>query len=165
MRCKQIALASATAVLMTSGGAYAADSFFDDPIQLDLTQPESGPNGEPATPVSQIALTSEEEDQIRAGGHTAALLWAGAGEWYNALGAGAEKRLEELGIDVVARADAQFDPVTQANDVLNAMTLQPDIILTLIVDPVSGAEAFRPAVEKGIVLSLADNGASGWVAG
>ena len=158
-------LGGAVAGLVLAETGQAAELFYEQPLDLDLSKPEQGPNGEPATPVSDIQLSADEVEQIRTGGHTAALLWAGAGEWYNAIGAGAETRLEELGIEVVARADAQFDPATQANDVGNALTLEPDIILTLIVDPVSGAEAFRPAVEKGVILALADNGAAGWQAG
>jgi ribose transport system substrate-binding protein len=158
-------LGGAVAGLVLAGAGQAAEPFYEQPLVFDLSKPEQGPNGEPATPVSDIQLSADEVEQIRAGGYTAALLWAGAGEWYNAIGAGAETRLEELGIEVVARADAQFDPATQANDVGNALTLEPDVILTLIVDPVSGAEAFRPAVEKGVVLALADNGAAGWQAG
>ncbi|MGH9246657.1 MAG: substrate-binding domain-containing protein [Acidimicrobiales bacterium] len=147
-------------------GGAAPDPFFDEPIDLDPSQPELGPNGEPATPVAEIApLTDAELAQIRAEAYTAALLWAGAGEWYNALGAGASDAFEQLGIEVVATADAQFDPAKQANDVESAMALAPDIVLTLIVDPVSGAEGFRPVVDSDTVLVLADNGAEGYEAG
>ena len=162
IRSTLLGLASAALV---SAAALAAEPFFDKPLDMDLTQVETGPNGEPATPVSDIVLSADDEAKIRAGGYKAALLWAGSGEWYNAIGAGAEQRFKELEAEIVARADAQFDPATQANDVLNALAVEPDIILTLIVDPVSGAAAFKPAVDKGIVLSLADNGAEGWLAG
>jgi ribose transport system substrate-binding protein len=148
------------------GDDDAPRPFFSEDIDLDCSQPELGPNGEPVTPVSEIeALSPSEVADLKAGGYSAALLWAGAGEWYNALGAGATDVFEELGIEVVATADAQFDPAKQANDVESAMALDPDIILTLIVDPVSGAEAFRPAVDAGTALVLADNGAEGYEAG
>lgn len=147
-------------------GGEGATPFFDEPIDLDLAEPERGPNNEPATPISEVEdLTPEEMETIRQGDHTAALLWAGAGEWYNALGGGAEAAFEEMGIEVVATADAQFDPAKQATDVESAMARNPDIILTLIVDPVSGAAAFEPAVEAGTILVLADNGAEGYQAG
>jgi ribose transport system substrate-binding protein len=143
-----------------------SEPFFDQPIDLDLSQPETGPNGEPATPVAEIApLTDDEVQQIKDGGYTAALLWAGAGEWYNALGAGASDTFAQLGIEVVATADAQFDPAKQASDVESAMALDPDVVLTLIVDPVSGAQAFQPVIDDRKVLVLADNGAEGYKAG
>lgn len=169
---RQIAVLGGVIALIAAGcggdgGAEpGAQPFFDQPMDLDLSVPETGPNGEPATPVAEIApLTDEEEEEIRQGNHTAALLWAGSGEWYNALSAGAASMFEDLGVEVVATTDAEFDPAQQANQVETAMALDPDMVLTLIVDPVSGAEAFRPVVEQDKVLVLADNGAEGYRAG
>jgi ribose transport system substrate-binding protein len=128
-------------------------------------QYSKGPNGEDTTPASQVTLTDDEIAKVKAGGHKAALLWAGAGEWYNGLTDGAKAEFDKLGIEVAATSDAQFDPAKQATDVETALALNPDIILTLVVDPVSGARAFQPAVDKGVVLVFADNGADGYVAG
>jgi ribose transport system substrate-binding protein len=124
-----------------------------------------GPNGEDASTADQVTLTDEEVAQVKEGGYTAALLWAGAGEWYNGLTDGAQAEFENLGIEVVATAEAGFDPAKQATDVETTLALDPDIILTLVVDPVSGAQAFQPAVDNGVVLVFADNGADGYVAG
>ncbi len=124
-----------------------------------------GPNGEDTAPESQVTLTDAEIAKVKEGKYKAALLWAGAGEWYNGLTDGAKAEFEKLGIPVVATADAQFDPAKQATDVETALALNPDIILTLVVDPVSGAQAFQPAVDKGVTLVFADNGADGYVAG
>ena len=162
---RTIAVVAVVGVIAWWGGSTHADPFFKEPLKFDFADKERGPNGEPATPASQVTLTPEDVAKVKAGNHTAALLWAGAGEWYDALGAGAKARFEELGIKVVATADAQFDAARQANDVETAMTLKPDAILTLIVDPVSGAAAFKPAIVAGAKLVLADNGAQGYVAG
>lgn len=133
---------------------------------IDLDAETVGPLGEPSTPVSDIApLTDEEVAQVADAGYRAALLWAGAGTWYNALTKGAEERFSELGIEIVARAEADFDPARQQTDVETAMALQPDIILTLPVDPVAGAEAFRPAVQAGTQLVFVDNGIDGYAPG
>lgn len=163
---RQTALAIAL-TLTAIQPALAGDlkSFYKDPIKLDLTKAELGPTGAAATPASDIKLTPEEEAKVKAGHYKAALLWAGSGEWYAALDAGAAKRFEELGVKVVARADANFDAATQANDVANALSLKPDAILSLIVDPTSGAAAFKPAVDKDVKLVLADNGADGYKPG
>lgn len=150
------------------GGGTASgdlDLFYDAPIDFDLSATELSPNGEPAVAADTVQLTDDQVAAARAGGFSAALLWAGAGEWYGALGAGASDRFAELGIEVVATADAEFDPAKQAADVENAMASNPDIILSLIVDPVSGAAAFQPAVDAGVSIALADNGAEGWTAG
>jgi ribose transport system substrate-binding protein len=133
---------------------------------IDLEAATVGPTGEASTPVADIApLTEDEVAQIQEGGYTAALLWAGAGTWYNALTQGAKERMAELGIEVVAEAEADFDPARQQTDVETAMALQPDIILTLPVDPVAGGQAFRPAVEAGTKLVFVDNGIDGYVPG
>lgn len=163
-------LAVVAAACGGGGGGGGSDTdtltpFYDAPIEFDLEAAELSPNGEAAVGADTVQLTDDQVAAARAGGYTAALLWAGAGEWYAALGAGAADRFEELGIEVVATADAQFDPAKQAADVENAMAKDPDIILSLIVDPVSGAAAFQSAVDAGVSIALADNGAEGWTAG
>lgn len=125
----------------------------------------TSPNGEPAVHASNIELTEEEKAQIQDGDYEVALLWAGAGEWYNGLTDGATAVFEELGVEIVATADAEFDPAKQATDVETALALEPDAILTLVVDPVSGARAFQPAVDNDVTLVFADNGADGYEAG
>ncbi len=133
---------------------------------IDLDAATVGPNGEASTPVSEIpALTEDELAEIAAGGHRAALLWAGAGTWYNALTGGARDAFAELGIEVVAETEAAFDPARQATDVETTLALQPDIILSLPVDPVAGAQAFRPAVDAGVKLVFVDNGVDGYAPG
>ena len=124
-----------------------------------------GPNGEASTPADQVSLTDAEADQIKGMNLKMAMLWAGAGPWYNALTAGATAEAERLGITTVATAEANFDPAKQATDVETAMALNPDIVLTLVVDPTSGAQAFRPIVDAGKALVFVDNGADGYTAG
>ena len=96
---------------------------------------------------------------------TLAMLWAGASEWYNGMSSGALSECEKMGIEVVATTDAQFDPTIQATQIENALTINPDIILTLPVDPVSGTTAYQPVVDKGIKLVFADNSVNDYVGG
>src|SRR5262245_17236946 len=102
---RTFALAIAAAVL-AGGPAAAEEPFFTQPIDFDLAAPFPGPNGAPATPAADLGLSAEEEGEIRAGNYTAALLWHGSGDWVNAVTAGATARLGELGIELVATADA-----------------------------------------------------------
>ena len=160
-----LALSAVIALFAPVHTAGAASPAFSAPIDFDLEAAETDPYGNPAVPTSTLSLTEDEVAKIQAGGYKSAHLWAGAGEWYNAIDAGATARFMELGIEVIARTDAQFDPATQANDVETALAASPDVILSLIVDPVSGAQAYRAAVDRGVVLSLADNGAEGYEPG
>jgi ribose transport system substrate-binding protein len=163
MRGTRWLVASAASVLALSVALPVAAQ---SPGAIDPEAATIGPNGEPSTPVEAIPTpTVEELQKIKDGGYRAALLWAGAGTWHNALGAGARDAFSELGIEIVAESEAAFDPARQATDVETAMASRPDIILTLPIDPVAGAEAFRPAVEAGTKLVFADNSVDGYTAG
>lgn len=124
-----------------------------------------GPNGEPAVRASQIAIDAADAEKVKALQARAVMLWAGSGEWYTAITAGAQAEFTRLGVRVVSKADAQFDAARQATDVETSLALKPNIMLALLVDPVSAARAFQPAVDAGVTLVFADNGADGYQAG
>ncbi|MDQ3871492.1 MAG: substrate-binding domain-containing protein [Chloroflexota bacterium] len=149
--------ASAGSPAASDGGGAAAG--------CDFSAQTVGPNGEPSTPADSVGLTDAEANQIKGKSLKMAMLWAGAGPWYNALSAGASDEAKRLGIAVVATTEANFDPAKQATDVETAMAPNPDIVLTLVVDPTSGAQAFRPVVNAGKALVFVDNGADGYHAG
>jgi ribose transport system substrate-binding protein len=160
-------LASAAALALAAaafgGPAQAQESACAQ--QVDIAAPAIGPHGETAAPAEQITLSEEEMAQLREGGHSAALLWHGTSDWINATSTGAKDRLAELGIEVAAEAEAQYDPAKQANDVETALALEPDAILTLVLDPVQGAAAYRAAVDRGVKLALLSNPIEGFAAG
>ena len=124
-----------------------------------------GPGGEEATPSGEIVLSGDEIGEVQAGGYTAALLWHTAGAFTDAVSQGARDAFAELGIQVIAETNAQFDAAQQANDVETVMAQDPDIIISLVLDPVSGAVAFRPAVEAGVQLVFLSNVPEGYVHG
>lgn len=124
-----------------------------------------GPNGEQATPYTQVSLTQEQQDQVKAKNYTAAILMHSTSDWSNALIAGAKDLFSSLNIKVVAVTDAEFDANKQKTDVETIMAMKPDILIALVVDPVSGAAAFRPAVQQGSKLVLISNLPTGFVHG
>ena len=124
-----------------------------------------GPGGEEATSSAEISLSEAEADEVRAGGYTAALLWHTAGAFTDAVSQGARDAFADLGIEVIAETNASFDAAQQANDVETVMAQSPDIIISLVLDPVSGAEAFRPAVDAGVQLVFLSNVPEGYVQG
>jgi ribose transport system substrate-binding protein len=157
-RAVSLALSSVLAASLAVP-AMAADA-------IDLDAPTEGPNGQYSTADSDHpVLTDEEIAQLQEGGYKAALMWAGAGTWYNALSKGASERFEELGIEIVAEAEADFDPARQQTDIETSMALKPDIFLSLPVDPVAGAQAFRPPADAGSVIVFVDNGVDNFVPG
>lgn len=124
-----------------------------------------GPKGEPATPSSELQLTDEEVAKLKGGNHTAAMVWHMAQEYTSAVTAGAQDELDRLGIKVLAVTEAGFDAAKQKNDLETVMVRDPDVILTLPVDPVSAGEAFRPALEQGAKFVIVDNAPAGWEQG
>ncbi len=124
---------------------------------VDLSKAATGPLGYASQPAGNITLSGNEYHTITSKNLKAALVWHGAGNWVQALTRGAKDEFAKLGIDVVAETDAQFDPAKQASDVENVLALNPDIILTLVLDGVSAEAAYKPAVDKGVTLVLLSN--------
>ncbi|MBC7333089.1 MAG: substrate-binding domain-containing protein [Actinobacteria bacterium] len=124
-----------------------------------------GPNGEEPVLYDQLSLTEEEKEQVRHGNYKAAYLMHTQSDFTNALLMGATDLFNDLNIDLVVTTNAEMDPTKQKSDVETALALKPDIILTLVIDPVQGAEAFRPAVEAGVKLVFMSNLAEGYVHG
>ena len=105
-----------------------------------------GPGGEKATPTSELKLSDAEVAKLKDGKFTAALLWHTSSDFVNAVTAGAKDEFARLGITVVAQTDAGFDAAKQKSDVETILAKKPNVILALPLDPVTAAEAFKPAV-------------------
>jgi len=138
----------------------------DDSLVRDCAQGQTlGPKGETGVPMSDLSLTPDEIATLQGGDHTAALLWHISGDFTTAASQGVKDRLAELGIKVVAESDAGFDDAQQASQVETAMALNPDLVITLVVNPVSGAAAFQKVVDAGAKLVLVSNVPEGYEAG
>ena len=72
---------------------------------------------------------------MKAGGYTAALVWHENSAFIQAVEVGVREKFDELGIEVVASTSAEFDPAQQAANVETVMATNPDIIVTIAVDP------------------------------
>lgn len=117
-----------------------------------------GPRGEEPSPASVADLTDEEVAQVQEMGATAAIVMHyGGNDWANAQIAGLEQRFEELGIEVVAVTDADFDPGQQVSDLETVMARNPDIIVSIPTDPVATAAAYQAAADAGVELVFMDN--------
>jgi ribose transport system substrate-binding protein len=124
-----------------------------------------GPSGEGPTSYQDVALSAEDVAAVKNGKFKAAILMHESTDWVNAVIAGARDTFGQLGIEVVAVTDAQMDSNKQRTDIETALALKPDIIVTLVVDPVSGAVALRQAINQGVKVVLISNLPSGFVHG
>lgn len=69
----------------------------------------TGPNGETATPATELSLTDEEIAKIKEGNYTAAISFHyGGNDWSSAQQKGLKDTFEKLGIEVTAVTDADF---------------------------------------------------------
>ena len=124
-----------------------------------------GPQGEAPTNYDNVYLSSADMEKVKNGGYKAAILMHTSADWTNAVISGAESMFAELGVDVVAVTDAEMDPNKQRTDIETTLALEPDIIITLVIDPVSGAVALKQAIDEGVKVVLISNLPSDFVHG
>lgn len=120
-----------------------------------------GPKGESATPASALELTSGEVATVRAGHYTAALVWHQNSDFTTAVTAGTRHEFERLGIKVIAETSANFDAAKQKADIETVAAKKPSVLLTLPVDPVVTASAYKTMAREGtkiVLLSIVPQG-------
>lgn len=125
-----------------------------------------GPHGETAISAKTLQLTEEEVQKIKEGKYKAAIVMHYAGnDWSTAQIDGLKATFKKMGIEVVAVTDANFKAEKQVSDIETVLAKKPDIIVSIPVDPVSTAEAYRKAAEAGVKLVFMDNAPQGLTAG
>ena len=154
-RLAAIALALAVAGASLSCGSDERGTADDPPIKSSRTLGTTrGPNGEKATPTTALRLTPSEVADVRAGHHTAALVWHENADFTTAVTAGIRTEFKRLGIEVIAETNANFDPAKQKADIETVEAKKPSVMLTLPVDPVVTASAYKAAARQGTRIVL-----------
>jgi ribose transport system substrate-binding protein len=160
-----------------SGGENAkttdvAENNASGPITINPNIPDDqeilskGPHGEAAVSAKTLKLTEEEVDKIKKGNYKAAIVMHYAGnDWSTAQIAGLKAAFKRMGIKVVAVTDANFKAEKQVSDIETVLAKDPDIIVSIPVDPVSTAEAYKKAADAGVKLVFMDNAPKGLKAG
>ena len=167
---KQRNLFATTSALALLGALALTPAHATDPdaaLAAMKTQVFStGPNGEKASPASGVALTPDELAKVKAKHATAALVFHyGGNDWSNAQQAALKAQFAAEGIDVIAVTDAGFKPEKQVSDIETVLAKKPDIIVSIPVDPVATAAAYKAAADKGVKLVFMDNVPKGFTAG
>ncbi|MER9067704.1 substrate-binding domain-containing protein [Mesorhizobium sp. M0902] len=116
-----------------------------------------GPSGETATPSAEVRLSDADLAAVKEKGYKAALLWHTSSDFTNAVTSGAKDEFARAGIQIVATTDAGFDAARQRSDIETALAAKPNVILSLPLDPVTSAEAFRQALTDGTKLVFLSN--------
>jgi ribose transport system substrate-binding protein len=153
MRVVVVAVALAGASLSCGSDERATDDI--TPITSSKTLGTTrGPNGEAATPMSALELTAREVAKVRAGDHTAALVWHENADFTAAVTAGVRDEFDRLGIEIVAETSANFDAAKQKADIETVQAKRPSVLLTLPVDPVVTASAYMAVARQGTKIVL-----------
>jgi ribose transport system substrate-binding protein len=124
-----------------------------------------GPQGETATNYDEVNLSDAEKEAVRSGNYKAAICLHETSVWTKAVTNGLKDMFKDVGIKVVAVTDAEMDPQKQRTDIESVLALQPDILVTLVIDPVSGAAALQQAIDQGVNVVLISNLPAGFVHG
>ncbi len=126
----------------------------------------TGPHGEKGASAASVQLSATEMAKVKSMHATAAIvLHYGGNDWSNAQVAGLKYEFGILGIKVIAVADPHFVAATQVDDIMTLMQRKPNIMVSIPVDPVATASAYKKAAAAGIKLVFMDNVPVGMVAG
>ncbi|QDI91930.1 sugar ABC transporter substrate-binding protein [Salicibibacter halophilus] len=146
-----------------SAGGNLEDAEIEGPLTINPEIPDDsdivskGPHGEQADSAHELELSEEEIQEIRDGEYTAAIAMHYAGnDWSQAQINGLEDTFEELGIEITNVTDAQFSVEKQMNDIETILANQPDILVSIPVDPISTVGAYQLALDAGVDLIFMD---------
>jgi hypothetical protein len=109
-----------------------------------------GPNGETATPLSELSLTAQEEDKIRAGNYKVAIAMHYLGDdWPQLQVKGITETLAKYNIKVIGVTDGEQKVEKQIADIESLIQLKPDLIFTIPNDNDGLAPVTKKIVQSG----------------
>jgi ribose transport system substrate-binding protein len=152
----RISILVATILILSGFVAFAETPLDSEMASITKDFATLSSTGIKAVPTSVLSLTPAEKATIIGKKLKVAWLFGEESAWSKAIQTGSEKAIAELKMKLVFTADAQFDPAKQKTDIENALAVRPDIMLSLVVDPVSESQAYRQAVSAGIKLAFID---------
>lgn len=120
----------------------------------------NGPRGEEGVLYSEIGLTDEQIDKIRAGGFTAAISMGWLGDdWASQQLIGLKETFENLGIEVVAETNANWDDARQISDLDAISVLQPDLLVSIPLNTATTSGAYQKIADSGTKVVFIDQAA------
>lgn len=119
-----------------------------------------GPNGEVAVGVEAILdlITEEKKEEIVAAGYTAAIsLHTTTADWSILQLQGIQAVLDEFGIELLTTTDAEMDVAKQVSDLESIMAMEPDLLISFVLDNETIAPILADASAQGIKVALIDS--------
>ncbi|MDR1613271.1 MAG: substrate-binding domain-containing protein [Planctomycetota bacterium] len=124
-----------------------------------------GPNGEDPTPYTDVVPTAAQIAKAKERKLKGVLLLHQTTDFTNALQSGVKDAFAKAGVTLAVVTDAEMDSNKQRTDIETSLALSPDILITLILDPVTGAVALRQAIDQGVKVALISNLPQGFAHG
>ncbi|RDZ44520.1 sugar ABC transporter substrate-binding protein [Haloferax sp. Atlit-10N] len=117
-----------------------------------------GPNGTAPQPAESVELTPADVEAIRAGEYTAAIVFHYLKTDYVRLQRmGLEERFGELGIEIEGIYNPEFDTSKQAEILESLAERDIDALVSIPIDQVATADAYRTVAESGTDIVFIDN--------
>ncbi|HKC26838.1 MAG TPA: substrate-binding domain-containing protein [Jatrophihabitans sp.] len=150
-----LALAACSSNASSSGGSNSAAK---GPVTgTDAPCKNYDGSGKESQPVDSLQLSSADLAKLKAGHYTAAMAWHESSAFVTSLTQAATAEFKTLGISVTAVTNANFDAGRQKSDIQTIMAKKPNLLLSLPVDPVVDAAAFRGAAAAGTKIVYLSN--------
>lgn len=135
-----------------------------EPYRSELTF--KGELGQTPTWDTELVLTDSEVEQIKEGKYTAVFNPNGfQADHTNVMIKAINDAFRELDMELLAVTDSQNDPAKQINDIETLLALDPDVVITGPIDPVSSKEVYRKVIDAGAKLVIWSNVPEGFVHG
>ena len=112
------------------------------------------------TPLDDFSasITDEMKEAIKAEGLTVGVVMHTGGESFsNAVLTGIHTAADELGIEVVAETDAQWDAAQEATNFENVLAQDPDIVIMMQIDVDAMTDQIKEAAANGTKIVFFDN--------
>ena len=169
IKINRLALPILACVLVTSVVEAVNSQAVDPAKELAALQEKvlsKGPNGEEPSPASSVSLTAEEVERIRGLKAKAAIVMHySRNDWSQAQIAGLTSQFDKMGIDIIAITDAGFNAQRQVLDIDTVVAQNPQIIVSIPIDPDITSQSYKNASQKGVKLVFMDNVPRGFEAG
>lgn len=121
-----------------------------------------GPYGEEPISGYTLELTSEDINKLKEMKLRAAIAMQYTGnDWSNTQIEGLKYQFEQMGVEVIAVTDANFKPEKQTSDIETILAKKPDILVSIPVDTVANAPAYKKAAEAGVKVVFMNQTAEG----
>ena len=115
-------------------------------------------DGVKPTAYEEFGWTDDQITSIKDAGLTVGLVMHTGGESFsNAVISGVTKAAEELGVEIVAQTDAQWDAAQQSTNLESVLAKKPDIVILCQIDVEAMTDQLKEAAANGTKFVFFDN--------